>query len=100
MRHLVLVFSVVVTAVAAWTAARAQQYSPTFNTVGAERAAGSKVFSDRCGICHTHVAGVHAYGPSLTGVVGRPAATTQDFPYSDALKKSGLTWRRTISATG
>ncbi len=31
-------------------------------------------------------------GPSLKGVVGRKAASAPGFPYTDALKKSGLTW--------
>jgi len=31
-------------------------------------------------------------GPSLTGVVGRKAASLPDYPYSAGLKASGLTW--------
>ena len=40
----------------------------------------------------THRRWARPLGPSLTGVVGRPAASVAGFPYSDALKKSGLTW--------
>src|SRR6516225_6335785 len=36
--------------------------------------------------------GARPLGPSLRGAVGRPAASAAGFPYSDALKKSGLTW--------
>jgi cytochrome c len=31
-------------------------------------------------------------GPSLNGVVGRPAGTFPGYSYSDANKNSGLTW--------
>jgi cytochrome c len=31
-------------------------------------------------------------GPDLTGVVGRKAATSPGFPYTAAMKGSGLTW--------
>ena len=43
-------------------------------------------------MCHGDpVASKPAAAPSLAGVVGRPAAST-DYPYSLALKKAGLTW--------
>jgi cytochrome c len=58
----------------------------------AVRAAGQKVFADHCAVCHAPKAGAHPYGPSLRGVVGRKAASVPGFPYSDALKQSGLTW--------
>jgi len=51
-----------------------------------------KVFADRCAVCHAQKVGARPLGPSLRGVVGRPAASVAGFPYSDALKKSGLTW--------
>jgi cytochrome c len=31
-------------------------------------------------------------GPRLRGVLGRKAGTVAGFPYSDALRKSGITW--------
>ena len=31
-------------------------------------------------------------GPSLHGIVGKPAASVAGFTYSNALKASGLTW--------
>jgi cytochrome c len=31
-------------------------------------------------------------GPTLYGVIGRPAGTVPGFAYSDALAKSGITW--------
>lgn len=53
-------------------------------------ARGAAVFSDRCADCHT--LGATSQGPNLVGVVGRPAASLPDYPYSAALEASGLTW--------
>ena len=53
-------------------------------------AKGSDVFQSRCSQCHV-LTGV-GQGPSLIGVVGRKAAALPSYPYSDALKASGLTW--------
>ena len=59
----------------------------------AEETAGRQVFNDHCAPCHTPKRDTRAaLGPSLQGVVGRPAASAAGFPYSDALKKSGLVW--------
>jgi len=55
-----------------------------------DAAKGSDVFQDHCSQCHV-LAGV-GQGPSLIGVVGRRAASLAGYPYSDALKASGLTW--------
>jgi cytochrome c len=54
---------------------------------------GATVFRQRCQSCHTLTPGKAAIGPSLAGVVGRKAAST-DFKYSPALQHSGLTWKR------
>jgi cytochrome c len=57
-----------------------------------DAAAGKILFQQRCQMCHTVAAGQpHGIGPSLAGVGGRKAASTA-FTYSDALRKSGLTW--------
>lgn len=56
-----------------------------------DAAAGKKVFN-KCKVCHTLEAGVNKVGPSLAGVVGRPAGTIEEFSYSDAMKNSGVTW--------
>jgi len=53
--------------------------------------AGKKVFN-KCKTCHTLEAGVNKVGPSLAGVIGRPAGTVDGFAYSDAMKNSGITW--------
>ncbi|HUG72169.1 MAG TPA: c-type cytochrome [Steroidobacteraceae bacterium] len=61
----------------------------------ADAANGKAVFEkNACNICHvvSDEPGP-ATGPSLVGVVGRKAATVKDFAmYTDALKKSNLTW--------
>jgi cytochrome c len=53
--------------------------------------AGKKVFN-KCKICHTLEAGVNKVGPSLAGIVGRPAGAVEGFKYSEAMTGSGLTW--------
>jgi cytochrome c len=35
-----------------------------------------------------------AAGPELNGIIGRPAGTTADYQYSDAMKNSGVVWTR------
>ena len=55
-----------------------------------ETPAGRAAFEKRCTGCHAldH----EKIGPRLVGVVGRKAGTIPDFPYSDAVKKSGVVW--------
>ena len=53
---------------------------------------GATIFKQRCQSCH-QVGRTSTLGPSLTGVVGRKAAST-DFKYSPALQKSGQTWTK------
>ena len=55
-------------------------------------AAGAKVFQTYCSICHTVQPDRNLTGPSLFGVVNRPSGHIPDFHYSDANRKSGLTW--------
>lgn len=54
----------------------------------------------RCASCHA--VGPYAsagYGPQLRGIVGRKAAATTDYRYSEAMKKSGLVWNeKTLAA--
>ncbi len=54
--------------------------------------AGETIFKRYCAVCHTVQAGMNKIGPSLHGVVGRPAGTAPGYSYSDANKKSGITW--------
>lgn len=55
---------------------------------------GQALFKQRCASCHATEPGrASAMGPNLAGVVGRGAAAT-GYPYSAALKSSGLKWTR------
>jgi len=55
-----------------------------------DAAKGAEAFDDRCSQCH--VMGGVSQGPNLAGVVGRKAGTAPGFPYTAAMKGSGLTW--------
>jgi glucose/arabinose dehydrogenase/cytochrome c2 len=56
--------------------------------------AGRTFFRAQCLLCHSAEAGDNggAQGPKLPGLIGRKAAAHAAFGYSDALKKSGITW--------
>ena len=55
---------------------------------------GRSAFEKRCTGCHAldH----EKTGPRLAGVVGRKAGTVPGFPYSDAVKTSGVVWIETV----
>ncbi len=54
--------------------------------------AGKKLWN-KCAPCHAIGPGAkNKVGPELNGLLGRPAASVEGFAYSDALKKSGITW--------
>jgi glucose/arabinose dehydrogenase len=65
--------------------------SPAFS---ADASAGKALFRQRCTVCHTAESGDSggAQGPSLIGVLGRPAATAPQFSYTQALRDSKLVW--------
>ena len=57
--------------------------------------AGGKLFAKTCGGCHSIGEGARGgFGPELNGIIGRPAGTTTDYQYSDAMKNSGVVWTR------
>jgi len=68
------------------------------NAAGDPRA-GENLFK-RCASCHA--VGPYAqagYGPQLNAVIGRKAASTAGYKYSEAMKKSGLVWNeKTLAA--
>ena len=51
---------------------------------------GNPLFNKRCGGCHA--LDRDKEGPRLGGVYGRPAGSIASFEYSDALRKSKITW--------
>jgi cytochrome c len=53
---------------------------------------GETLFKQRCGVCHSMQPAPGKMGPPLAGIVGRKAASVPGFAYSDALKKSNVTW--------
>jgi cytochrome c2 len=58
-------------------------------------AAGKQLFEEQCIACHTAEPddGGGMQGPSLSGLIGRPAGRETAFPYySKQLRDSGLTW--------
>lgn len=53
---------------------------------------GARLFRS-CAACHSLQPGEHRTGPSLAGIVGRPAGTVEGFArYSSALKDAELVW--------
>jgi cytochrome c len=52
---------------------------------------GAKLYKKRCAACHTTVAGKHRSGPSLAGIMGRKAGST-DFAKYKGLKGSDVVW--------
>ena len=53
---------------------------------------GASVFDEECSDCHSVKPDKNKKGPTLFGVVGRPAGSVADFNYSDAMKAGGFTW--------
>jgi cytochrome c len=63
-------------------------------TAEGELERGAKAFR-KCVACHSVEKGHHKTGPSLAEIWGRKAGTVDGFRrYSDALKKSGVTWTK------
>lgn len=62
-----------------------------------DAAQGKIFFQQSCAICHADTLGpgneeIVKQGPSLVGILGRRAASSKNFNYTDALRNSGLTW--------
>lgn len=47
-----------------------------------------------CRSCHSVEAGRNGVGPTLHGIVGSKAGDVAGFPFSPALRQSGITWDR------
>ena len=59
-------------------------------TAGGATLSGKELFEKRCGGCHA--LDRDKEGPRLGGVYGRVAGSVDSFQYSEALKKSKITW--------
>ena len=55
-------------------------------------AAGRQLFVHHCTACHSLDTSENAFGPTLVGVMDRPAASVPRFAYSKAMAASGITW--------
>ena len=56
-----------------------------------DAARGEKLF-EQCHACHSIERGANEVGPTLFGMFDRKAGALDDFRYSPALKRSGITW--------
>lgn len=57
---------------------------------GGDAARGLQAYEARCGGCHSVAA--DRVGPRHAGVYGRRAGSVAGYDYSDALRRSGVTW--------
>ena len=74
-------------------AVSAQAVLQPFSWKDAARSAGKNIYMEHCSVCHAWSASIPVkMGPSLVGILGRPAASQPGFPYSDGLKRSGIVW--------
>ena len=58
--------------------------------VWAAEGSGKDLFEKRCGGCHA--LDRDKEGPRLGGIYGRRAGSGGDYPYSSALRESGIVW--------
>lgn len=79
------------TAPAAEPAPAATVPSVTLASLTGDAAHGEQVFN-QCKTCHVAEKGVNRIGPSLWGIIDRPAGSIAGFNYSTANKNSGITW--------
>lgn len=69
------------------------------SSASAADAAHGKVVYEKCAACHPLTPGATEVGPSLAGIIGRKAASQDDFRYSTAMRRSNIVWdEKTIDA--
>ena len=66
------------------------------DATAADAERGKELYDSRCGGCHSLDA--NRVGPAHRGVFGRAAGTAPGFPYSTAVKNSGVVWNETTLA--
>lgn len=64
----------------------------SLEALGGDAAIGAGVFENRCKECHEAPPDSRKAGPSLVGIVGRPAGTLAGFNYSEAMRAAGFVW--------
>jgi cytochrome c len=79
------------TAIRRLAAVAASLLAATAASADGDAGRGEKRFED-CAACHSVAAGQNGVGPSLHGVFDRKAGTLDDFRFSPAMKRSGITW--------
>lgn len=80
-----------------WAATLAPSRVSAQNIPQGDAARGKAFFQVSCAVCHSPELGpdnlvIMKQGPSLVGVVGRPAGSLSHFNYTKAIRQSGLTW--------
>ncbi len=53
---------------------------------------GQAVFNNACHTCHSIKPGDNRLGPSLGGIIGKKAGSSEGYAYSPAMKQAGITW--------
>jgi len=67
----------------------AATFAPHLRAADVEK--GKAVF-EQCAACHSIDGSGDYDGPSLKGVIGRKAGSLEDYRYSAAMTRSGVTW--------
>lgn len=62
------------------------------NAAFAQDANLGKTLFQECAACHSTKPGETLTAPSLAGIYGRKAGTSDGFRYTNAMKRSGITW--------
>jgi cytochrome c len=65
---------------------------PASHAAAEDGAEAGKAIFKKCALCHTTELGKNKIGPSLLGVVGRKAASLENYNYSEAMKKFDHMW--------
>jgi cytochrome c len=65
---------------------------PGGHAAAEDAAETGKTIFKKCALCHTTELGKNKIGPSLFGIVGRKAASLENYNYSEAMKNFDHNW--------